>query len=122
MEPIDTDAAFDAIDEQWSPRTAATVDDHALKLARVEGAFVWHSHPDADELFLVREGELTVQFRDAEDADLGPGDALRVPAGVEHRPVADGEAKLMLFEPADTENTGDAHDAEFATTTGESLE
>jgi len=122
MEPIDVDAALSDIDEQWSPRTAARVDDHALKLARVEGEFVWHSHPDADELFLVRDGELTVQFRDAADATLSPGDALRVPAGVEHRPVADEEATILLFETAETTNTGDADTDEFDETTGEHLD
>jgi mannose-6-phosphate isomerase-like protein (cupin superfamily) len=122
MEPIDVDAALADIDEQWSPRTAARVDDHALKLARVEGTFVWHSHPDADELFLVREGELTVQFRESPNATLSPGDALRVPAGVEHRPVADEEAEILLFEPAETSNTGDADTEAFDETTGERLD
>ncbi len=126
MRPIDTDAAFDDIEDTWSPRVAATVGDCALKLARVEGEFVWHSHPDADELFLVREGELRVEFRDDEDAVLGPRDLLRVPAGVEHRPVATEATRLLLFEPAETTNTGDAGDAAadegFVETTGERLE
>ncbi len=123
MQPTDVDAAFDDIEEHWSPRVAATVGDCALKLARVEGEFVWHSHPEADELFLVRDGELTVEFRNRPDATLSDGDLLRVPAGVEHRPVAPEETRLLLFEPAETTNTGDATGAAegFVETAGEDL-
>jgi mannose-6-phosphate isomerase-like protein (cupin superfamily) len=107
MEKVNLDAAFDSFDEHWSPRVAAELDGQSVKLAKVEGAFVWHSHADADELFLVRSGELTVEFRDDPDVHLGPGELVVVPAGVEHRPVADGEAEILLFEPRGTRNTGD---------------
>jgi mannose-6-phosphate isomerase-like protein (cupin superfamily) len=110
MEKVNLDAAFDSFDERWSPRVAAELDGRAVKLAKVEGEFVWHSHVDADELFLVRSGELTIELRDEPDVHLGPGEMLVIPAGVEHRPVADGVAELLLFEPVETRNTGDVED------------
>ena len=110
MEKVNLDAAFDSFDELWSPRVAAELDGQALKLAKVEGEFVWHSHADADELFLVRSGELTIEFRAEPDIHLAPGELVVVPAGVEHRPVADGVAEILLFEPAETRNTGDVED------------
>ncbi|WP_224269658.1 cupin domain-containing protein [Haloprofundus salinisoli] len=102
--------AFDSFDEQWSPRVAAELNGQAVKLAKVEGEFVWHSHDDADELFFVSSGELRIEFRDAEAVTLQSGELLVVPAGVEHRPVADAEAEILLFEPAATRNTGDVDD------------
>lgn len=73
----------------------------------VQGEFVWHAHEDADELFLVRSGELRIEFRDQPAVELGPGELVVVPRGVEHRPFADEEAEILLFEPAATTNTGD---------------
>lgn len=103
--------AFDSFEETWSPRILAELNGQHVKVARLEGAFVWHSHADADELFYVVEGDLRVEYREdgAEDAvSLSAGELTVAPAGVEHRPVADGEAKVLLFEPAGTLNTGDA--------------
>ena len=108
MEKVDLADAFDSFEEQWAPRLAAEPNDQTVKLARIEGAFVWHSHPDSDELFLVREGTVTIQRRNREDVTLQEGQLFAVSAGVEHRPVADGEAKILLFEAADVVNTGDA--------------
>ena len=110
MEKVNLDTAFDSIDERWSPRIAAELNGQAVKLAKVEGEFVRHSHTDADELFLVRSGELTIELRGEPDVDLGPGELVVVPAGVEHRPVADDEAEILLFEPTETRNTGDVED------------
>lgn len=107
MEKITLDAGFDSFDEQWAPRLAAAPNDHEVKLARIEGAFVWHSHPDSDELFLVHEGTVTVELRGHDDVTLSAGELFVVPAGVEHRPVADEAAKILLFEAEDTRNTGD---------------
>ena len=98
MQQVTLSAAFDSFDEQWAPRVAAELNGQAVKLAKVEGEFVWHSHDDADELFL--------EFRDRDTATLAEGYLLVVPAGVEHRPVADDEAEVLLFEPAETRNTG----------------
>jgi mannose-6-phosphate isomerase-like protein (cupin superfamily) len=110
METVNLDAAFDSFEERWSPRVAAELNGQAVKLAKLEGEFVWHSHADADELFLVRSGELTLELRDRPDVHLGSGELVVVPAGVEHRPVADGVAEVLLFEPAGTRNTGDVED------------
>lgn len=110
MEPVNLEAAFATIDEYWSPRVAAELNGQAVKLARIEGEFVWHHHEDADELFLVRSGELTIEFRDRPDTTLAAGELLVVPAGVEHRPVADEECEILLFEPAATRNTGNVED------------
>ncbi len=108
MEKVNLRDAFASFDETWSPRLAARVDDHAVKLAKVEGEFVWHAHPDADELFLVVEGTLRMRFRDREEVTLGPGELLVVPRGVEHLPVADAPCHIAMFEREDVANTGDA--------------
>ena len=95
------------ISDRWSPRIIARMNDYHLKLARIEGTFVWHSHPETDEVFLVIDGEMSIEFRDGR-VDLGPGELFVVPKGVEHRPRADRECAIMLIEPAGTINTGDA--------------
>jgi mannose-6-phosphate isomerase-like protein (cupin superfamily) len=116
MEKTDLDAAFDSFEEQWSPHLAAELNGQAVKLAKLEGEFVWHHHDDADELFLVRKGQLRIEFRDDEeqaDVTLREGEMLVVPADVEHRPVAeDGEAEVLLFEPTETKNTGNVESEE----------
>lgn len=99
-------AAFDRIPEPWQPHRLATVNDHDVKVARLQGEFVWHAHPDSDELFLVVDGRLTLQLRDG-DVELGPSDVYVVPAGVEHRPRADEEALVVMVERVGTVNTGD---------------
>jgi mannose-6-phosphate isomerase-like protein (cupin superfamily) len=92
--------------DHWAPRIVAGYNDNEVCLVRVEGEFVWHSHADTDDLFLVLDGELDIELRDRTIA-LGPGDLFVVPRGVEHRPVARrGEVKLLLMEPAGTPNTG----------------
>jgi mannose-6-phosphate isomerase-like protein (cupin superfamily) len=99
--------AFAQIAEHWSPRVAAELNGQHVKLARVEGTFDWHHHPEADELFLVVEGHLRIERREDEDVELDAGELFVVGRGTEHRPVADeGEAHLLLFEPAGTRNTG----------------
>lgn len=91
----------------WAPRVVARYNDNEVCLVRAEGEFVWHSHEDTDDLFLVLDGELDIELRDRTTA-LGPGDLFVVPRGVEHRPVARrGEVKMLLMEPAGTPNTGD---------------
>ncbi|QLG63937.1 cupin domain-containing protein [Halorarum salinum] len=106
MEKVSPDEAFASIDEQWSPHIAAELNGQAVKLATVEGEFVWHHHDDADELFMVLDGALTIELRDEPDVELEPGEFVVVPSGVEHRPVADEATRIMLFEPAGTTNTG----------------
>lgn len=92
-------------DETWSPKIIAALNGQHVKLAKLEGELVWHSHADEDELFLVIEGTVTIQLRDR-DVVLGPGELYVVPRGVEHNPSAPGGASVLLFEPAETQHTG----------------
>ncbi len=112
MDTVDIAEAFDSFEETWSPRLAARLNGQELKVAKLAGAFVWHRHPGADELFWVVDGELTLRLRDEPDQQLSAGELGVVPAGVEHKPVAEGGANVVLFEPAGTENTGDADAAD----------
>ena len=95
------------IDEHWSPRTVATFNGHDVMVVKVKGEFVWHSHDDTDDLFLVLSGRLTIRLRD-KDVNLEAGDLFVVPVGVEHQPYAEQEAHVLLIEPTGTPNTGDA--------------
>lgn len=104
---IDLRAKAASIPEQWSPRVVAELNDYQLKVARIEGDFVWHAHPETDEAFLVLEGELRIDFRDGA-VTLGPGELYVVPKGVEHKPYAEREVTLLLIEPRGTLNTGTA--------------
>jgi mannose-6-phosphate isomerase-like protein (cupin superfamily) len=99
---------LDAIDERWSPKIIAQVNDVHVKAVKLEGAFVWHRHDDTDELFLVNAGGLTIRLRGRDDVTLGAGELFVVPRGVEHCPVADEVCEVLLLEPAGTVNTGDA--------------
>ena len=92
--------------EHWSPKIVAELNGQQVKVVKLQGEFVWHHHEKEDELFLVLEGRLRMQFRGREVA-LGPGELIVVPRGVEHRPCADGEVHILLFEPSSTLNTGD---------------
>jgi len=107
MEKVTLADAFASMGEAWNPRLAGELNGQAVKLARAEGEFVWHSHADADELFLVTDGRLRIEFRERDDAVLEAGELIVVPRGTEHRPVAEPEADVLLFEPAGTRNTGD---------------
>lgn len=93
--------------ELWSQKRVAVLNDYEVKVAKLKGEFVWHTHEDTDELFLVVSGRLRIQLRDAEVV-LEPGELFVVPRGVEHCPVADEETAILLFEPTGTLNTGDA--------------
>lgn len=96
---------FDLFDEQWSPRVVAEVNDYQLKIARLEGDFVWHDHADTDEAFLVLEGRVRIDFPDG-SVDIGAGELYVVPRGVRHKPYALEEAKVLLIEPRGVTNTG----------------
>jgi mannose-6-phosphate isomerase-like protein (cupin superfamily) len=93
------------ISEQWSPRVVAELNDYQLKVVRIEGDFLWHDHPETDEAFLVLEGELRIDFRDGA-VTLRSGELFVVPKGVEHKPFAEREVKMLLIEPRGTLNTG----------------
>jgi mannose-6-phosphate isomerase-like protein (cupin superfamily) len=96
--------------EHWEPRTVGQFNGHDLMVVKVKGEFVWHKHEDTDDFFLVLKGRVTIQMRDG-DVTLGPGEMFVVPKGVEHRPVAEEEAHILLIEPAGTPNTGNPETA-----------
>ena len=99
--------ALATFDEPFSPRIIGRYNDNKLQVAKTLGEFVWHSHPETDDLFLVVKGQLTIKLRDR-DIELGPGDLYVVPAGVEHCPVSEDGAEILLIEPEGTANTGDS--------------
>lgn len=107
-EPVNLAAKLASFVETWAPRIVARVNDVEVKLVKLDGEFVWHSHPEADELFFVLRGGLELRFRERASVRLGPGELFVVPRGVEHLPVAEPETEVMLIEPVDTVNTGDA--------------
>lgn len=104
---VDLAERFSQFSVLWSPKVVARLNDYEIKLVKLEGEFVWHTHDDTDELFLVIEGELTIQLRDG-NVTLRPGQLYVVPRGVEHCPTAAVEVRAMLIEPSGVVNTGDA--------------
>ncbi|MGH8825462.1 MAG: cupin domain-containing protein [Jiangellaceae bacterium] len=104
---INLDERFSMFTERWSPKVVARLNDYEIKIVRIQGEFVWHTHQDTDELFLVLAGELTIRLRDG-DVVLSAGEMFVVPRGVEHCPAAEGEVRAVLIEPAGVVNTGDA--------------
>lgn len=104
--------ALSTIAEHWRPKVVGALNGQEVKLAKFCGTFPWHHHDDADELFLGVEGTFRVEFRDR-TVELGPGEFLVVPRGVEHRTAADAEASVLLFEPAGVRNTGNVSDSVF---------
>ncbi len=112
MQKINLNQKLSLIDDHWNPRIAAELNGQYVKLVKFQGPFTWHHHDDEDEMFMVVKGRFRMEFRepDAPNIDrevwLEQGEFLVVPRGVEHRPVADEEAHVLLFEPATTLNTG----------------
>jgi mannose-6-phosphate isomerase-like protein (cupin superfamily) len=111
---INLDERFARFSESWSPRVVARLNDYEIKLVRLDGEFVWHTHEGTDELFFVLDGELTIQLRGG-DVVVRPGELFVVPRGVEHCPITEGEVRAMLIEPRGVVNTGDAGGALTAT-------
>jgi mannose-6-phosphate isomerase-like protein (cupin superfamily) len=109
MQTIDLAASLEAITELWTPRTVARVNDVDVKLVKFSGDFVWHHHEHEDELFLVVRGRMTMHLRDG-DVELGEGQMMVVPRGVEHRPEATDECSVMLVEPSSTKRKGNLED------------
>jgi mannose-6-phosphate isomerase-like protein (cupin superfamily) len=106
MRAVNLEQKLSMFAERWSPKVIAAFNGHDVMVVKVRGEFVWHSHPDTDDLFLVLKGNLTIQMREG-DVQLGPGDLYVVPKGIEHRPVAEEEVHMLLIEPIGTPNTGD---------------
>jgi len=111
MESINFKDKFELFADLWSPKVIAEMNDYQFKLAKVQGEFVWHSHANTDETFVVLKGELCIKLRDHE-VNLSEGEMYVVPKGVEHKPVAENECQILLIEPKNTKNTGEI-DAEL---------
>lgn len=109
MKPINLRQKLGLFTETWSPKIIGELNGQHVKLARLKGEFIWHTHDNEDELFLVIEGELELRFRD-HSVTLRDGDLSIVPRGVEHQPIAHKPTCVLLFEPATTVNTGSADD------------
>jgi mannose-6-phosphate isomerase-like protein (cupin superfamily) len=109
---INLQAKFDLLTEHWTPKVIAEMNDYQFKVVKLQGDFVWHKHDSTDETFLVIEGHLAIDVRNEDLGDtsvhLGPGELYVVPKGVEHKPRAENEVKLLLIEPRGVVNTGEA--------------
>ncbi|MEL7147292.1 MAG: cupin domain-containing protein [Bacteroidota bacterium] len=111
MDIVNIGEKFKLFQEQWSPKIVGELNGQYVKLAKLQGEFVWHSHEEEDELFMVFQGKLTMHFRE-KTVVVNPGEFLIVPKGVEHLPVVEGEeVHLLLFEPKQTLHTGEVHHA-----------
>jgi mannose-6-phosphate isomerase-like protein (cupin superfamily) len=102
---INFDKKFALFDEQWQPKVVAEMNDYQFKIVKLQGDFIWHDHKDTDETFMVIEGELRIDFRDG-TVRVAAGEMFVVPKGVEHKPYAEKEVKLLLIEPRGVLNTG----------------
>ncbi len=105
--PINFNEKLSKFGKHWSPRVIAEMNDYQFKLVRAEGEFIWHNHPDTDEVFIVLDGSLEIEFRDGK-VTLEPGEMFVIPKGIEHKPVAKHECKMMLVEPRGVVNTGNS--------------
>jgi mannose-6-phosphate isomerase-like protein (cupin superfamily) len=121
MDRLNLAEKFALFSEHWRPRVVGELNGQEVKLAKFQGTFVWHHHAEADELFLVWRGRFRVEFRERTAIELGPGDMLIVPRGVEHRTVADEEVEVLIFEPAATRNTGNVESERFTAPMGQRL-
>jgi len=110
MQKVNLTEKINLIEEYWSPKLVGELNNQVVKLAKLKGEFTWHKHDAEDEMFLVLKGRLVIKFRD-QAFTLESGEFLIVPRGVEHKPVAEQEVHIMLFEPATTINTGDVRNA-----------
>ena len=102
---INFEQKFGFFDERWAPKVIGEMNDHQFKLVKIKGDFIWHDHKDTDETFIVLEGNLRIDFRDGY-VNLGKGEMFVVPRGVEHKPYAEDEVKMLLIEPRGVLNTG----------------
>jgi mannose-6-phosphate isomerase-like protein (cupin superfamily) len=117
MDKASLDSKFALIQEHWRPKVVAELNGQEIKLVKFAGVFPWHHHEQEDEFFLVWRGQMTIEFRDRR-VKLGPGEFCVVPRRVEHRTIAETEAEVLLFEPANTRNTGNVVDTGFTAPQG----
>lgn len=117
MERVNLAEKLATITEHWRPKIVGELNGQEVKLVKFQGTFVWHQHEREDELFLGISGRFRIEFRDR-SVEIGPGECIVVPRGVEHRTVADEEAHVLLFEPAATRNTGNVEDATYTAPSG----
>ena len=118
--PVNLNQKFSLFSEYWRPKVAAQLNGQEVKLVKFKGEFVWHHHDEQDEMFLVWNGRFRVEFRDR-TVELHAGELLVVPRGIEHRTAADEEVEVILFEPAETRNTGNISDDTYTTPSGVSI-
>lgn len=109
MQAVNLNEKFSLFNEIWTPKLVGELNGQHIKLAKIKGEFVWHKHDDADEMFLVVKGSIIIEMRD-NTITLSEGEFFIVPRGVEHKPIAEEEAHILLFEPAGTLNTGNVDD------------
>lgn len=115
MKKVNLAEKFSLISEHWRPKVVGELNGQEVKLVKFKGEFPWHHHEKEDELFMAIKGSFRLEFRDR-TVELAPGEFVIVPHGVEHRPVADEEVEVLLFEPAQVRNTGDIVDEVFTAT------
>jgi len=120
MNKVNLSEKLALIDEHWRPKVVGELNGQEVKLVKFEGTFPWHTHENEDEMFMAVRGSFRIEFCDR-SVDLEPGEFLIVPRGVEHRPVAEQEVEVLLFEPAALLNTGDVVDARFTAPIGEKI-
>ena len=116
MEKINLDQKLSLINEHWRPKVVGELNGQEVKLVKFQGEFPWHHHENEDEMFFGVKGNFYLEFR-----DLGPGEFVIIPRGVEHRPVADSEVEVMLFEPANVLNTGNIRDEKYTAPLGDKV-
>ena len=109
MKAVNLSEKFDKFSDYWTPRVIAEMNDYQFKLVKVKGGFIWHTHDDTDETFIVLDGELIIEFRD-KTITLKKGEMIVIPKGVEHKPAAREECQIMIVEPKGVINTGDTDD------------
>ena len=120
MEKVSLPEKFARFSEHWRPKVVAALNGQEVKLVKVQGVFPWHHHEHEDEMFMVWRGRFRVEFRDR-IVDMGPGEFVVVPRGVEHRTAADEEAEVLIFEPAEVRNTGNIVDEVFTAPQGAAI-
>ena len=120
MEKINLAEKFALINEHWRPKVVGELNGQEVKLVKFQGEFPWHHHENEDEMFMAMKGNFRIEFRDR-TVELNEGEFVIVPRGIEHRPVADEEVEVLLFEPANLKNTGNVEDENFTAPIGDKI-